>query len=502
MGGAEKRGQRARAHPVDRGADGLRWRAAALEPATSLSLNLTLLNRLPLHPQVDQLVGDFTSVSLLHVIDPQGLDFTEQARQLGGQLFSDLEHRLFSGIQVMREIGRRRGREAASMPVVFTSAIGLAIEPAAGSLRQVGHGITQTPQVTLDCQVMDDRHGLHIHWDVRQGVFPEGLVDDMLQAFLDELQWLANDPAAWSVALQVPLPAWQQRERLAANATAAPAPERRLHDDFLQMAAQQPDAIAIIAADGTLNYRQLLERAQAVAARLLDGGCLAGEPVAILMPKGVDQAVAVYGVLLAGAAYLPLDSSAPPARRDRVLASARVRHVLGQSAAQPHTELPDGLQWHAVDQLPARTFAPAPGNPEDLAYVIYTSGSTGEPKGVMISHRAALNTIQDINRRMQVRAQDRMLGLAQLSFDLSVYDLFGPLAVDASLVLPDPARGADPSHWAELVQRHHVTLWNSVPAQLQMLAHYLHAEPRPLDSLRLALLSGDWIPLNLAPQLE
>ncbi|MQT44737.1 amino acid adenylation domain-containing protein, partial [Pseudomonas sp. FSL R10-0765] len=185
-----------------------------------------------------------------------------------------------------------------------------------------------------------------------------------------------------------------------------------------------------------------------------------------------------------------------------VLASARVRHVLGQSAAQPHTELPDGLQWHAVDQLPSRTFAPAPGNPDDLAYVIYTSGSTGEPKGVMISHRAALNTIQDINRRMQVRAQDRMLGLAQLSFDLSVYDLFGPLAVGASLVLPDPARGADPSHWAELVQRHHVTLWNSVPAQLQMLAHYLHAEPRPLDSLRLALLSGDWIPLNLAPQLE
>ncbi|MQT44753.1 non-ribosomal peptide synthetase, partial [Pseudomonas sp. FSL R10-0765] len=176
-----------------------RW---SQQPA--FSLNLTLLNRLPLHPQVDQLVGDFTSVSLLHVIDPQGLDFTEQARQLGGQLFSDLEHRLFSGIQVMREIGRRRGREAASMPVVFTSAIGLAIEPAAGSLRQVGHGITQTPQVTLDCQVMDDRHGLHIHWDVRQGVFPEGLVDDMLQAFLDELQWLANDPAAWSVALQVP----------------------------------------------------------------------------------------------------------------------------------------------------------------------------------------------------------------------------------------------------------------------------------------------------------
>ncbi|OLF53749.1 non-ribosomal peptide synthetase, partial [Pseudomonas chlororaphis] len=474
-----------------------RW---SQQPA--FSLNLTLLNRLPLHPQVDRLVGDFTSVSLLHVKDPQGLDFTEQARQLGGQLFADLEHRLFSGIAVMREIGRRRGREAAAMPVVFTSAIGLAIEPPATSGRQVGHGITQTPQVTLDCQVMDDRHGLHIHWDVRQGVFPDGLVDDMQHAFCDELQLLASDPAAWGHSLHVPLPAWQQRERLAANATAAALPDERLQDGFLAMARQQPDALAVIAADGRLNYAELARRALAVAAALDAGGCQAGEPVAILMPKGVDQVVAAYGVLLAGAAYLPLDSNAPAARRDRVLANAGVRHVLGQSQALPTTPLPEALHWHAVDQLPARPFQPRAGSADELAYVIYTSGSTGEPKGVMISHRAALNTVQDINRRFQVNAGDRLLGLAQLSFDLSVYDLFGPLAMGATLVLPDPARGADPSHWAELVQRHQVTLWNSVPAQLQMLAHYLQAEPRPLDSLRLALLSGDWIALGLPPQLQ
>lgn len=470
----------------------------------SFSLNLTLLNRLPLHPQVERLVGDFTSVSLLQVNDPQGLVFAEQARQLGSQLFADLEHRLFSGIQVMREIGRRRGREAASMPVVFTSAIGLAIEPPAASQRQIGHGITQTPQVTLDCQVMDDRHGLHIHWDVRQGVFPEGLIEDMLQALRAQLHRLASDPSAWQAPLHVPLPDWQRSERQAANATAAPLPDGRLHDALLAMARQRPDALALIDARGSLTYAELAQRAQAVAATLRDAGCSAGEPVAILMPKGADQAVAAYGVLLAGAAYLPLDSNAPAARRDRVLNNAKVRHVLGQSQALPLTPLPDSLQWHAVDQLPTApaAFEAAAGSPDDLAYVIYTSGSTGEPKGVMISHRAALNTVQDINRRFRVNTDDRVLGLAQLSFDLSVYDLFGPLAVGGTLVLPDPTRGADPSHWAELIQRHQVSLWNSVPAQLQMLAHYLQAEPRPLDSLRLALLSGDWIALNLPPQLK
>ncbi|MBL4981026.1 non-ribosomal peptide synthetase [Pseudomonas fluorescens] len=476
-----------------------RW---SQQPA--FSLNLTLLNRLPLHPQVGQLVGDFTSVSLLQVNDPQGQDFTSQARQLGNQLFADLEHRLFSGIQVMREIGRRRGREAAAMPVVFTSAIGLGIEPPASSQRRVGHGITQTPQVTLDCQVMDDAQGLHIHWDVRQGVFPDGLIEDMQQAFVAQLRLLALDPAAWDHPMHVPLPAWQQRERLAANASAAPLPTGRLHDGLLAMAWERPQALAVVDAHGSLTYAALMERALAVAAALHAAGCRAQEPVAILMPKGRDQVIAAYGVLLAGAAYLPLDSNAPAARRDRVLHSAQVRHVLGCSQALPQVPLPDGLAWHAVDQLaPAIQDFPAPdGSPDDLAYVIYTSGSTGEPKGVMISHRAALNTVQDINRRFEVSTTDRVLGLAQLSFDLSVYDLFGPLAVGGTLVLPDPARGADPSHWAELVQRHQVTLWNSVPAQLQMLAHYLQAEPRPLDSLRLALLSGDWIPLNLPPQLQ
>jgi len=470
----------------------------------SFSLNLTLLNRLPLHPHVNQLVGDFTSVSLLQVNDPQGQDFTAQARQLGNQLFADLEHRLFSGIQVMREIGRRRGREAAAMPVVFTSAIGLAIEPPAASQRRVGHGITQTPQVTLDCQVMDDANGLHIHWDVRQGVFPDGLVEDMQQAFVAQLQSLALDPATWEQPMQVPLPAWQQRERLAANATAAPLPTGRLHDGLLAMAWERPQALAVVDAHGSLTYAALMERALAVAAALGAAGCRAQEPVAILMPKGRDQVVAAYGVLLAGAAYLPLDSNAPAARRDRVLRSAKVRHVLGHSQAVPDTPLPEGVHWHAVDQLAAATpdLPAQDANPDDLAYVIYTSGSTGEPKGVMISHRAALNTVQDINRRFAINAADRVLGLAQLSFDLSVYDLFGPLAVGGTLVLPDPARGADPSHWAELIQRHQVTLWNSVPAQLHMLAHYLQAEPRPLDSLRLALLSGDWIPLNLPPQLQ
>jgi pyochelin synthetase len=450
------------------------------------SLNLTLLNRQPLHPQVDRLVGDFTSVSLLAVEDATGAPFHEWAARTGAQMFDDLDHRLVSGVEVMREIARRRDRDTALMPVVFTSAIGLG--------GRTGFGITQTPQVFLDCQVTDDADGLQLNWDVRQGIFPDGMVEDMFAALESTLVRLSESAEAWASTDPVPLPAWQVEERARANDTAAPLPAGLLHAEVFAQASRTPDAVAVTGPTSTLTYGELARRAGGVAEGLRAKGCAAGERVAIVLDKGPDQVVAVLGVLLAGGVYLPVDTTQPPLRRDKLLAG--VRHVLTRSwleGVSPSQDIP------VVDG----------GDPDTLAYVIYTSGSTGDPKGVMITHRAALNTVEDVNRRFGVTAADRVLGLAQLGFDLSVYDIFGPLSVGGTLVLPDPARPADPSHWARLVADHGVTLWNSVPAQLQMLAHYLLTETAAIPTLRLALLSGDWIPVTLpghirtfAPALE
>ena len=137
-----------------------------------------------------------------------------------------------------------------------------------------------------------------------------------------------------------------------------------------------------------------------------------------------------------------------------------------------------------------------------LAYVIYTSGSTGLPKGVMVDHRAAVNTVLDINRRFAVGPRDRVLALSALSFDLSVYDLFGVLGAGGALVVPDPASRRDPAQLAALLRREAVTIWNSVPALMEMLVDYLAGRGETLPaSLRLVLLSGDWIPLTLPERI-
>ncbi|MFJ9818086.1 amino acid adenylation domain-containing protein [Streptomyces sp. NPDC101151] len=469
--------------------------------AERFCLGLTVLNRMPLHPHVDRLLGDFTSVSLLAVDRTDRAAFADRARSLGERLFDDLDHRLCSGVEVLREIARRRGREAALMPVVFTGGIGVVGRALGGAegLRPV-YGISQTPQVWIDCQATDQFGGLEVNWDVREGVFPDGMVDDMFAAFERLLHRMSEQDAPWTEADPLGLPERQRARRDAVNATAAPEPGGLLHAPLVAYARACPDETAVIDANGSMTYGEWLGRAAWVARELRAAGCRPGDSVAVLMDKGRDQVVGVLGVLLAGGVYVPVDIGQPQVRRDRILTGCRAHYAVLSDAGLART-LPPAVR--PVDVAAAERLAPSAVPDEnsvssgDLAYVIHTSGSTGEPKGVMISHRAAANTVHDINRRFAVTDSDRVLGLAALGFDLSVYDLFGPPALGAALVLPDPARRSDPSHWAELTQRHGVTLWNSVPAQLQMLAHYLDAEPRTLSRVRLAMLSGDWIPLAL-----
>jgi pyochelin synthetase len=468
------------------------------------TLNVPTVDRPALHEDIGRLVGDFTSVELLAVDLTGPAAFTERVRATAAQLLEDLEHPLFSGSEVLAELYRRAGAPVL-MPVVFTSALGTGGAPV-GIPPEVSYAVTQTPQVWLDCQVMERGDALILSWDIREDVLPDGVAEDMFMSYVTLVELLAAEgaeaEAAWERPASVDLPPAQAARRAEINATEGPLPDSLLHEPVLACALATPDAVAVESPDRTLTYGQLLGRAAEVSDRLVATGLRPAEPVAVWMDKGWEQVVAVLGTLLAGGAYLPVDTAQPPARRDTILADAAVRTVLTQSWLAEVDDLPESVSAIIVDQLPEGVVpgtAPARRcGPDDLAYVIYTSGSTGTPKGVMISHRAALNTVQDINRRYTLTADDRVLGIAGLGFDLSVYDLFGPLSVGGVLVLPEARHRGDPSHWAELISTRDVTVWNSVPGQLQMLCDWLRSEP-PAEggTLRLALLSGDWIPVAL-----
>lgn len=463
------------------------------------TLDVTVLSRLPLHPDVGAIVGDFTSVELLAVDGGCADTFAGRARMAGERLFEDLDHRLFSGVEVLRELTRRRGQQGSLMPVVFTSAIGLSdgLAPQGLMRSEIRNGISQTPQVWVDCQAMESGGTLLVNWDAREDTVPGPVLDDMFAAFRTLLHRLAGEDGAWD-GDPLTLPDHQARRRAAVNDTARPVGESLLHQALMDQARRHPEATAVTGPGGSVDYATLTGRATAVASALAGHGHKPRQRVAVVLEKGWEQIAGALGVLLAGGTYVPIEAGQPDARRNRIIESAGVGLVVGHSSVG--AQLPAGVGRIDVDRLPG---APAPGAEAvqvaagDSAYVIFTSGSTGEPKGVEISHRAAVNTLDDVCRRFGIGEHDVALGLSSLGFDLSVFDIFGVLGRGGTLVLPDPERRTDPSHWGELIAGHGVTVLNTVPAQMMLLEEYLRGENREFAGVRLGMMSGDWIPVTL-----
>lgn len=481
------------------------------------TINLTRFNRLPLHPEIDQVVGDFTSLTLLEIdlgkaILPgaEGIaaaeierSFTEQCRRIQKQLVKDLEHSLFCGVQVQRELAKvQQSQNGILMPVVFTSSLGLQ-QPAAERnwFENRVYSSSETPQVWLDHQVTEEQGDLVLIWDYVKELFPEQLIPEMFAAYIGFIERLADDADSWDQPdvklVQIPRIADFERQ----NTNLSAIPQATLVALFEQQCGKTPLNTAIISGSHQVTYQELQHRVNQTAAAIWQQQ---KQPslIGIYMEKGVEQVIAALAIMKTGAAYLPLDVHHPDERVRQLLAQAGTKLLLTQSWIE--TGGITDVRWINVDTIsgevpPQEEFTPV--SPEATAYVIYTSGSTGNPKGVTITHRSAVNTILDINQRFEVTEKDRCIALSNLNFDLSVYDLFGLLAAGGAIVFPEPAQQKNPAHWLTLLEQHQVSIWNTVPTFMSMLTEFNGSNP-PGSSLRLVMLSGDWIPLTLPEQVK
>ncbi|MCW8128216.1 non-ribosomal peptide synthetase [Microbulbifer halophilus] len=482
----------------------------AEEPA--FTINVTLFNRLALHPQINNVIGDFTSLNLLEIDHRTAASFVERGRAAQHQLWRDLEHRQFGGVEVIRELNQRRGGGlAATMPVVFTSDLSIFEQapqsPTERRLADQRVGVSHTPQTFLDMAVMETDGALTVLMDAVDALFPAGMLDAMLDSYRALLERLATDTLAWSGKSALSLPPDQTHIREQANATSARWSEALLHAGFQEQASRRPDAMAVWSSSRQLTYGQLRKLVRHYAHALRNAGARPGELVAVVMRKGWEQVVAVLAVLEAGAAYLPIDADLPAARIDQLLSLGEVKRVLTEPGADRDVAWPKGLSHWVVDVASLSGEELPPLEPlqdlQTLAYVIFTSGSTGQPKGVMIDHRGARNTIDRINTLLQIGSGDRILAVSSLSFDLSVYDVFGLLAAGGVVVMPDAGQEKDPAHWSQLLSSAQVTVWNTVPSLMQLLLEYHEQHEQPLpDSLREVMLSGDWIPVGLPDRIR
>ena len=462
-------------------------------------INNMITHRQPLHPEIGEVMGNLSSLYPLEVDWRHDESFDSRARRLQAQLMADMEHVYWSGVKVLQELNQVRGTPGRAVcPLAIGSAlfVGGADRPLVSLL--------ETPQVLFDCEIWELRDGsLWVVWDVIESMFPDGLIDDMQHACESVLTSLSEAGTVWEQTAFDLLPPGQRRQRERLNASAA-APRALLHGPLPAQAAQLGGKPAVISRNGGLSYADLNALSGRIAGWLRNNGTQPGSLVAVAVPKCPEQVAAVLGVLTAGAAYVPIDPDWPEHRIRHLLRESAASAVLTVDAVRDRLTFAN-LPVLVVDRMRGTAdgdeAVQTPRDPGDLAYVIYTSGSTGQPKGAMLNHAGPVNTISAINTEFEISPADVIFGVSSLCFDLSVFDVFGTIAAGAMLMLPDASQ-ADPASWVEDVRAAAVTVWNSVPAIMELFAEATKAAGVQLPALRLVLLSGDWIPVQLPARIR
>ena len=299
------------------------------------------------------------------------------------------------------------------------------------------------------------------------------------------------------------------------NATRVSYPTETLVSGFENQLASLGKAPAVIDPWGTCSYEDLQQQRLAIAQHLLDLQVDQGELIAILCEKSRLQVAAVLAVPSVQCAFLPLNIAWPEARLLDVLDAGGVSKILLSQSQHDRLLNSESFLHYQCIVLDEVVENPVPTDcveslippaPDDIAYVIFTSGSTGRPKGVVISHEGACNTLTAVNREFKVGSEDSVLALSDLSFDLAIYDLFGLLAAGGTVVFPEQAELNSPAHWLDLIQQYDISLWNTVPQLAQLMVEEAQqacsSGDLNLPSLRLVMMSGDWIPLSLPDQLS
>ncbi|GMQ62976.1 amino acid adenylation domain-containing protein [Vallitalea maricola] len=476
-------------------------------------INLTVFNRLPIHPHINNIVGDFTSLTLLEINNRLDDTFNERAARIQNQLWQDMDNRYFNGVEVTRELIKKTNDPSnAIIPIVFTSLLNVdnqekdGIDLGNSNNEEDVFVISQTPQVWLDHQVIEREDSLYLNWDVLENIFPDKLIDNMFAAYSQLLEKLVLDSTQWNSNRLLQCIDVSMVETLNKHKDVQLLESNTLHGLVNKQVVRQPNRTAIIYQDLHITYKQLDEASNRVAIELMDKGVREGDIVGIFMDKGWEQIVAACGILKIGAAYLPIDKSLPQNRIEYILKLSEVQCVIIQDTSNKDTILPIPLPIVTInksflDNNYNKTVVQT-SNTDSLAYIIFTSGSTGEPKGVEMSHIAVINTLLDINKRFSVNCEDRILGLSSLSFDLSVYDIFGILIAGGTLIIPDLEQKKDPWEWYQLIQQHHITVWNSVPAFMKLFIEGMKVKKMECPTLRLVMLSGDWIPISLPHKIH
>ncbi|WP_218586349.1 non-ribosomal peptide synthetase [Pseudomonas sp. 43A] len=362
----------------------------------------------------------------------------------------------------------------------------------------------QSAQFELTIDTSEDADGrVQVSFAYAQELFEAESIERMsrhyvaiLQALVDQPQQALGDVQLLDAMEQCQLQSWSE------NSTRYPDAQP-VHRLFEQQVRERGDATAVIFAGNKLTYAELNRRANQLAHHLIDLGVQPEAKVGIAVERSLDMVIGLLGILKAGGAYVPLDPELPTERLAYMVRDSRIELLLTQSTMI--NRIPDISSLQAVSLDVVDLHKQSTENPdvilhgENLAYVIYTSGSTGRPKGAANRHCALYNRLVWMQEAYQFDDANFVLQKTPFSFDVSVWEIFLPLATGGRLVVANPGDHRDPQRLVELVREHQITTLHFVPSMLQAFLAYDHIEA--CTSLTRIVCSGEALPIEAQNQV-
>lgn len=373
-------------------------------------------------------------------------------------------------------------------------------------------GLHQEGEYDLRCEMIDLDSSLEVSVSYDTDVFCPETIQRIIQHYGNLAEAIVEDPGKNLGDYTVLSEAERYQVEQAWNQTARPYPQEEcLHHVLERRVDFHPEAPALLFENGQWTVREVQERVFSLAASLQARGLRPDDRVALCLRRSPEMVMGVLGVLQAGAAYVPIDPSCPADRIAYLLADSGARLILtDESSAGRISEASRGAiplirldaDWKRIQSEGTGRVLSRVVTPSHLAYVIYTSGSTGQPKGVMVEHRQALNTLRHLQEAYPVGKSDTYLLKTNYTFDVSVAELFGWLMGSGRLAILPEGTERLPDQIAQAIHAWKVTHINFVPSALGVFLHHLQsaAATSSLDSLKYVMVAGEAFPEEMVAE--
>jgi len=418
-----------------------------------------------------------------------GENFIRRAQALQDDVLGALDHLAFAGVDLARQL-LNHGQGGPALPVILTNCLGWETLPTDAPAR-FHDGQTQTPQVAIDIRLtLDSEKNLQLCADYAE----QALHGEQVQAMLEALQRRILQSCQRADLELAPTDFIDLTHYRHNGNEADYIPYPYLMHLAERLFGAQSAGNALICGEQTLTYRELGQQIATAIANLQQCGLQPGNVVALYLPRSPEQVILSLACALQGVIWVPIDINSPPERTAYLLENCRPDLVVHSGELDTPLGVTPKVLLAPADRSPVMPDEAelAERSASDAAsYYLYTSGTTGKPKCVVLNNRATANVIHQTLQRWAVTADDVLISVTPPHHDMSMFDLFGSLCAGATLVLPTQHQEKDAISWNQLVERHRVSLWCSVPAILEMLLTCKTAGS--LRSLRLVAQGGDYI---------